>query len=299
MTLPMTLCVRWKVLAAALLALVLAACAGKGVAAHPALYKIEHASRAGSTAGWLFGTFHALPKNVRWQTPELEAAMAEAGVLVVEVKALDDRRATASVMAELSRTAGLPPLMQRVPAADRAALRKLYEDAGIAPGQFAGVETWAAALALSGALAAEAGLDSASGTDLGLLKAFSGRPVVGLETAREQLSLFDRMSGNAQMALLQGLVESAGDGHDNPLADAWMRGDVARLAAETEEALANNAELRATLLTNRNRRWMEAIVPLLARGQKPLVAVGAGHLGGHDGLIPMLEARGWTVTRVR
>ena len=52
--------------------------------------------------------------------------------------------------------------------------------------------------------------------------------------------------------------------------------------------------LNQQILGQRNRNWMPKLQQYLA--QKPtLVAVGAAHLFGKDGLVALLRARGYTV----
>ncbi|MDT0576618.1 TraB/GumN family protein [Croceicoccus sp. F390] len=262
--------------------------------AQPALFAVTDAQ--GRKVGWLFGTIHALPADVEWQTDALRAAISDSGVLVVEVRDLKDGEAIAGTLRRLGTTTGLEPLMQRVAPSRREALATAFDAAGLELGRFRDVETWAAALGLGSALSAGDGMDRAAGTDLALLDAFAGRPIIGLETATEQLSIFDRLDEDAQLALLDALITDAGK-RGPVLSDAWMRGDVQTLARLTEEGLSGNEDLRDAVLTLRNARWIEQILPLLKAGERPLVAVGAGHLGGSDGLIALLEQRGMVVAR--
>ncbi|MFN9377978.1 MAG: TraB/GumN family protein, partial [Novosphingobium sp.] len=83
------------------------------------------------------------------------------------------------------------------------------------------------------------------------------------------------------------------------LQQAWLRGDIAELAALDHQGLLADSELREALLVRRNRVWMEQLVPMLKRGEKPLVAVGSLHLVGRDGLVAQLEAQGYKVTRLQ
>jgi uncharacterized protein YbaP (TraB family) len=57
-------------------------------------------------------------------------------------------------------------------------------------------------------------------------------------------------------------------------------------------------ELKAALLTDRNREWADRIVALLKTGKRPLIAVGAAHLAPPAGLPELLAARGYTIARV-
>lgn len=55
-------------------------------------------------------------------------------------------------------------------------------------------------------------------------------------------------------------------------------------------------EMEDELLTQRNADWMQVL--LADDSQRPFVAVGAAHLGGHGGLLDLLEQDGWSLTRL-
>ena len=65
------------------------------------------------------------------------------------------------------------------------------------------------------------------------------------------------------------------------------------------DALTLPAELREALLLARNRQWMPRIAALVREGKRPLVAVGAGHMLGAEGLPALLSARGFAVRRIQ
>ncbi|MBL8657844.1 MAG: TraB/GumN family protein [Altererythrobacter sp.] len=263
--------------------------------ARPALWAIEDAS--GVEAGWLFGTIHALPAGTHWRTPAFDKAEARAGVLVVEVRDLDPGR-MAAIFDRLARDRPGPPLAQRLPPQERRALAMLMEREDIAPDRLDGLETWAAALALAraGAQATPAG-----GVDKALIADFTGRPVIELEGAERQLAIFDRLPQTAQRALLVAIVEerTAREGGEAALARAWLAGDLAALDRETGRGLLADPGLRAALSTNRNGDWARSIAALLASGRRPLVAVGAAHMVGAEGLPALLAREGYKLRRLQ
>jgi uncharacterized protein YbaP (TraB family) len=57
------------------------------------------------------------------------------------------------------------------------------------------------------------------------------------------------------------------------------------------------AVMGASLLDARNRAWMEMLAPQLARGGV-FAVFGAMHLVGDAGVIELLRAQGFTVTRL-
>lgn len=51
------------------------------------------------------------------------------------------------------------------------------------------------------------------------------------------------------------------------------------------------------LLNNRNKDWVEKM-PAIMKEKSTLFAVGAGHLGGDQGVITLLKKAGYTVEEV-
>jgi len=292
---------RIAALIAPLFLLALAGCSdapggsGSGEPANPILYEI--ASADGTVEGWMLGTIHALPDGTQWRTPAISEVAGDAGLLVVEVKGLDDEAAVARTFAALAKAPGLPPLRERLPPDLAVPLGKLLARGNLSPDAFATTETWAAALALA---RVDAAGDPANGVDRALLKDFATRPVRELEGAPAQLAIFDHLPEAQQRAMLAAVVRESERSRKDPerLQRAWLAGDEATIEASTREGFLAEPALREALLTARNRRWATALVPLLESGERPLVAVGTAHLVGPEGLAALLQARGYRLRRI-
>lgn len=289
-----------RALIALLLLMGTAACrqpeaAGPQAAPKPALWAIE--GPRGTTAGWLFGTIHALPAGAQWETPALTRAIERAGVLVVEVRDLDPER-TAAVLARLARDAPGPPLAERLPPAARRELAERLERQGVSSSQFDPLETWAAALALSRLGDAAS---AANGVDRALIVRFAGRPIAELEGAAAQLAIFDALPERDQRRLLAAVLAEEGDPATaaRALAQAWLAGDLAQLGRATRRGLLADPALYEALAAGRNRAWAGRLARLLDSGQRPLVAVGTAHMLGPDGLPARLAAQGYRVRRIQ
>ena len=273
-------------------ALLLAGCNAAGEewpAPAPALWQVTAPS---GQQGWLFGTVHALPDGAEWRTPALGAALDDAGVLIVEI-ADPGGSGGAQLFEELARTPGQAPLLSRVAADDRAELAAMLEQAGQSEADFAAVETWAAALMLTSG----AGGDPANGVDRALIG--DAEAVRALETRESQLRLFDGLTEADQRAILASVIEDANDADPNRVIRAWLTGDMAALEREANSGFLIRPSLRQTLLTARNAAWLAPVMAAIESGERPLVAVGAVHLAGTDGLPALLTARGYTVRRVQ
>ena len=264
---------------------------------HPALWEVTAPDGA---KGWVFGTVHALPDGLEWQTPAIDRAVAQSGTLVLEIVDPGDESAARAAFVRLGTTPGQPPLESRIEPKLRPALRAALAKVRLQPAQFASLEDWAAALTLSFALEAARGYDPENGADRALLALAGQRPVVGLETLEGQLGMFDALSAREQRTLLGAMVaESTGDVADKQLVKAWAEGDVATLDREAHDGMLADPRLREALLVARNRRWADQVAAMLTADKRPFVAVGAAHVAGIDGLPGMLAARGFGVKRVQ
>ena len=141
----------------------------------------------------------------------------------------------------------------------------------------------------------------------------SGVRVNGLEGYDVLFRVFDALSFEESLDLLRATLMQAELSEDlfATLANAyfaeehrliwefgrrWMPDDVRALfPPERVEPLYDRLE--EVLLARRNRDWLGTILDEAAHGPV-LVAVGAAHLSGHDGLLDLLERAGFTLERL-
>lgn len=263
--------------------------------ANPPLYQITNAD--GEIEGWLLGTIHALPDGVDWRTANIETVIAEADLLLVEIADQHNRTANAETFQNLATTPGLPPLEARVPPRYRESLARIIERSDYSPQDFTSVETWAAAIMLS---RVDTIGKPQNGVDRAVVADFEGRDVRGFETTASQLGIFDALSPDDQSDLLRETVAEYDTMRANPgwLMKAWLIGDIKVLEEAASTGILADPELREALLIGRNRNWVQQLDPLLKLSARPLVAVGAAHLVGPDGVPAMLEKRGYRIERV-
>lgn len=137
----------------------------------------------------------------------------------------------------------------------------------------------------------------------------SGIPVRALEPYDTVFSIFGAMSESDQIAMIEQTLamEDSITDFSETLADAYFDGD-GRLMWELmrhmsydapgytrEQVDAEMAVLEELLMNSRNRAWIPVIEEAAAEG--PLVvAFGALHLSGEEGVLNLLQRNGWTVT---
>ncbi len=262
----------------------------------PALY--EWTGADGTREGWLFGTIHALPDNVEWRTDTLDAAIAGSALLVVEVAALDDSAALAEEFARYAAKFPGRRLSARVPEAQHARLNAALSDAAMRAEQFHHTDTWAVALTLARTNAVGS---SANGVDRALIAQFAAEQTRELEGAARQLAIFDALAEADQLELLTAVLDErdAGTQGARQRLDDWRQGRLDALAKAGKATFLGDPELREALLSGRNRDWADQLSAMQDAAPPMMVAVGAAHLPGPDGLVAMLEARGQTLTRIQ
>lgn len=262
----------------------------------PALWRATD----GDTVIWLFGTIHLLPPGERWQAGPVAKAIADSDTLITEIPE-DDAQAQAAAFLKLARAGDLPPLAERVPPGERAALATAVVASGLPAATLDRMTTWGAALALGSGLARGVGGTREAAPEAVLAAAFKAKRHDALESFAGQLGIFAALPERAQLRLLTETIRAGADParEYDQLLTAWRSGDPAALERAFHEAFAGEPELRAALVTNRNRAWAD---DLTRRAKAPgtlLVAVGAGHMVGNDGLPALLSARGFRVARMQ
>lgn len=261
----------------------------------PMLFEISNDE--GHLEGWLFGTIHALPSNVRWQTPLFEDIVNEAEALVVEAYEIRDRNKAATIFSHLSQSGNSQSLLDRLDTSHHASLKGILTENHVSIAEFDQLETWAAALVLS-----RLGLkgDPRFGVDHILMSSFPENRIYQVEGLERQLTLFDQMEDTHQHMLLIGVLsELTNKQLQQDLITAWLTGDESLLASHVRKGILADPTLYQALLADRNRQWMRSITRLLNKEEKLLFAFGAAHLIGPDSIVNLLSGQGFKIRRIQ
>ena len=122
------------------------------------------------------------------------------------------------------------------------------------------------------------------------------KEILGLETAEFQAGLFDSIPYEKQAKELLNYIDSI-DNYKNNTADlvkVYREQDLQKMEDLTVKTEGGIGEYLDLLVYNRNRRWVKQL-ELILQEKTTLVAVGAGHLPGENGLIKLLRKAGYTV----
>lgn len=132
------------------------------------------------------------------------------------------------------------------------------------------------------------------------------KKLFGLETPAEQFQIFHAVPRDKQLVMLRDTlrnIESVDENNDEFM-QAYVTRDLITLHRLADEsfAMTSDHELRVYLeeemLHKRNRNMVSRMDTALRSGNV-MVAVGALHLMGSDGILPLLEKDGWRIKVVR
>ena len=158
------------------------------------------------------------------------------------------------------------------------------------------LEPWAAAMVLTQLALVKSGFDPQLGIDMQIsARARSdGKPVDGLESVIDQLTIFDSRSLRRAEQIPGGRRRRrAEDARRSRSADqAWREGDLRALESEFRKERQQAPQLYDELLGARNRKWLPQIQALLGEQRNYLVVVGTLHFVGKDGLLELLKRSG-------
>lgn len=276
------------------------AAAGKAAVrdADPALWVVKDKD----TTIYLFGTIHVLKPGLSWFDDGVKKAFDSSGQIVLELVMPDTATMQALVTSKGMAHDGIA-LTQRLPEANRPALGKALTDLGLPATAFDAMEPWYAATNLSLLPLMRKGYDVSNGPEQSISKAAAaqGKPVIGLETAEEQLNIFDSLSMPAQVTFLTNTIDELPklDETMNKMVDSWAKGDPDALGKTLNEDLDASPEVKKALLVDRNKRWAYWISNRMKQPGTVFIAVGAGHLAGQDSVLEQLKGYRLNAKRVK
>jgi hypothetical protein len=267
--------------------------------ATPALWVVKDAD----TTIYLFGTVHLLPRDASWHDAALDRAMADSRTLYIELT--DDDPANMAALVLRYGMDATHPLSSQLSQSEAHRLDLLAKKLGV-PG---GMQTlnvmrpWLAALTLAVTPLLKAGLDPEHGVDKQLKAQMSaaGKPVLGLETAEQQIRFLADMPRSVELALLRSTMRDADKGSIllTELIDAWKAGDVDAIARiGNDDMRQREPKLYQLLLVQRNQAWATKIATMLQQPGTVFIAVGAAHLAGPDSVQAQLKQMGLPVERL-
>lgn len=260
------------------------------------LWKVQ----SGPRVMYLAGSVHALSADVYPLSPAFEQAFAASDTLVEEIDL------GASGLMALGPMLLSKAMYQDGRTFDKAVSKETHDlvvkhmkALPMAAQMIRPMKPWMVMLTLTALQVQQAGLDPKLGLDQHFFDRATAakKTVVGLETAESQIDLFDSMPESLQEQLLRSTLDEL-DAQSLEIATtvaAWRRGDAATIERDVLRGFQKYPAAYQSLIVQRNHNWMPQLEKCLARTTPCMVVVGAAHLVGPDGLLTLLQRKGYRV----
>jgi len=274
----------------------------KDVLPQALLWKIE--GNGIKEPSYLFGTIHMIEKEDYFLPTGFDEAFEKCDQVVFEID-MDDMTDMSSVMSLLSDIVmkdGVT-LQKLLSAAEYKEVSKYFESMGLPMFLLNKVKPmFLSMLAEVNMDPTEMQSDEIVSYEMNIYDKANAeqKEVGGLETMAYQMSLFDSIPYKDQAKMLLEAVRSTStdSGSFDKTAELYkqqnIEGMISMMTEDEESGVAGYEDL---LLNNRNNNWIPVMSERMAK-DPTFFAVGAGHLGGQNGVIRLLRKAGYTVTPV-
>jgi uncharacterized protein len=293
---------RWLVTPLVLLAGLFTAAAAD--APKPLLWKVE-----GKKPSYVFGTIHLSSPEVTKLSPATKKALDSIDALYTEVP-MDMAGQMKSAMALMGNESLSEVLPKDLYSRAEAELKRINPALDLKP--FDKLKTWALAITM---VMLEEQFKNPGGLPLDAILYANiegdGKKVGGIETFEEQMAVFDGFSKDDQISMLRATLDDMdrerkeGRSALDELRNVYLAGDLEKLDKTMNEWMTGLdpklfERFMEALITKRNLVMSERIAKKLkeAPDKSQFFAIGAGHLGGDNGVLKLLEKQGFKLTRV-
>jgi uncharacterized protein YbaP (TraB family) len=252
---------------------------------------------------YLLGSVHVLSQKSYPLKPALNSAFESSGRVVFEIDL--SRFTTTNFRREFRRTALYPPwqsLSKKVSPETIELLKEVLPAYGLTLKRVERLKPWFIAEWLSSRTLEMAGFSESFGVDIYFFRKAraTGKPVLGLETLRDQAEIFDHFNDEENERYLLGTLATLASypASVGRLVDAWQSGNVALLDKILNQDKYSDPVTHKALFSERNTKWVPEIEALAHESENYLVIVGAGHLVGEDGVVAQLKRAGYSVEQM-
>jgi uncharacterized protein YbaP (TraB family) len=245
---------------------------------------------------YLFGTIHVICKADFKMDDRILTAFDQSESVVMEMD-LSDPELIGKIQ-KVSMNPGMKNIKEDLDADDAAVIDAFFiEHYGVGLTQLGIFKPFMlSSMALMKALPCD---DQGSYETFFLAKATeSKKTIIGLETPEFQIGIFDQIPQNVQLEeLVKMLKEKTGTTDFEKMTEIYLDEDVDGLfEMMNEEGMMS--DYQELILDDRNKAWI-SILEEEMKSQKLFIAVGAGHLGGENGVISLLRNAGYRVEPIK
>jgi uncharacterized protein len=252
---------------------------------------------------YLLGSVHVLSQKSYPLKLALNRAFDDSKCVVFEIDLSHFTKT--SFQREFRRTALYPAgesLSQKVSPETVKLLKEVLPFYGLTLKRVERLRPWFIAEWLSSRTLEMAGFSESLGVDVYFFRKArdTGKPVLGLETLRDQAQIFDHFNDEENERYLVGTLATLATypAATSRLVSAWRNGDVRSLDEILNHDKKSDPVTHKALFSERNAKWVPEIEALTQKNENYLIIVGAGHLVGDDGVVAQLRRNGYRVEQM-
>lgn len=253
---------------------------------------------------WVYGTIHIIPDEDLNFTSEMIDALDHTKRLTFEIdmKEMANLGTQMTLMTKAFMNGG-KTLKDLLPAEDYDFVRGRMEQSGMPSGMMERMKPMFISTMLEGGEGKENSMGNKRMTsvEMELYRLARRRKLqtAGLETTAYQLSIFDSIPYEVQARMLVESLRQSDNGTDQfaQMIELYKAGDINAMQSMIADESQGVNQYEELLLQRRNRNWIP-VMSRMMREKPTFFAVGAGHLGGSNGVIALLRKEGYRVEAV-
>ncbi len=245
---------------------------------------------------YLFGTFHIMCKGDFAVTGILEARLKQSSQFYGELK-MDDPGMQMKLMSKMMMTG--QTLQTLIPEPEFSKMNSRFQAiTGMPLSMFNNFKPFMA-LSMLAIKSTTCNETVQPETELMTVAKQNKIPMLGLETIDDQMNAIDKEPLDSQINSLKKLVSNFDSAKNEmlQLSAVYMKRNVDSLYAFMKNTGISD-DFETNMLDDRNKRW----IPVMQKAMEvksTFFAVGAGHLGGNEGVISLLRKQGYRLTPVK
>lgn len=269
----------------------------------PAMWRMSDAD----TTVTLFGTMHALPPGIDWQSPLYRSEMQSATTTITEADTTSAEaiQSTGELVMELGFNPPGTTLSDIIGAQRADQLVNLAEPYGLTADDLQPMRPWLASISITAAALTAAGHDFKLSVDDTVEQTARNEndEIVFLESGRlqiEAIASLDQIESEDNYDVMLEQFERV-DATLEALLQAWKTGNLAELEKHIIKDLQQLSLIGyQELIVQRNLNWLKEFSRIMDEEQGHyFVAVGVGHFVGDDSVIRYLRELGFQVERIQ
>lgn len=126
------------------------------------------------------------------------------------------------------------------------------------------------------------------------------KTILGLESIEKQFEILDLLSIKDQVDIIMESISNTGEAKAQlkKLQQLYLKQKIDSLYIELKKEISKSSNFEKTFIDNRNYNWIKTLNQEFIKSSC-FVAVGAGHVGGPNGILRLLQKEGYTITPIK